>query len=299
MRILIAEPSRIGRAIVSVMLAGDGHELVCCSSAEEALQKLCSDVEFDVLITAIEFASMSGFELCWEARLQLGPHQPFHVIVLSSSQDEQKLAEALDCGADDFISKPPRKSELLARLRAASRLLTVQRELIKLASFDSLTGLRNRRSFFEELEKCQQLRSPMSVIMLDIDHFKQVNDRHGHDAGDDVLREVSRRMLEVNKNFARLGGEEFALFLQLPLAASGDIAELVREAIARTPFETCAGPLPITASFGVAERNPGASFESVLKEADVALYAAKSGGRNRVILSRSISEAELTHLNVA
>lgn len=299
MRILLAEPSRIGRTIVANMVTVDGHDIVCSGDADEALAFMRSGQEFDVLITAIEFASVSGFELCWEAKLSAEANRPVYVIVLSSSRDELKLVEALDSGADDFISKPPRQSELLARLRAAGRLLAAQHDLIRLANFDSLTGLRNRRSFFDELEKCAPLSAAMSVVMLDVDHFKQVNDRHGHDAGDDVLREIGRRALLIDKGFSRLGGEEFGLLVREPLLSAGEVAEHLRKTIMETPFSTCAGELAVTASIGVAERMPGASFENVLKEADVALYASKSGGRNRVTLSRSAPDSGIMHLNVA
>lgn len=299
MRILLAEPSRIGRTIVANMVTVDGHDIVCSGDADEALAFMRAGREFDVLITAIEFANVSGFELCWEAKLSAEGSRPVYIIVLSSSRDELKLVEALDSGADDFISKPPRQSELLARLRAAGRLLAAQHDLIRLANFDSLTGLRNRRSFFDELEKCLPLTTAMSIVMLDVDHFKQVNDRHGHDAGDDVLREIGRRALLIDKGFSRLGGEEFGLLVREPLLSAGEVAERLRKTIMETPFTTCAGELAITASIGVAERMPDASFETVLKEADVALYASKSGGRNRVTLSRSAPDSGIMHLNVA
>ncbi len=290
MRVVVAEPSRIGRAILTKMLADDGYDVVCFESAELALERLRSEADVDVLITAVEFATMSGLELCWEARIMIDRDNPVYIIVLSSSQDELKLVEALDCGADDFINKPPRKSELLARLRSASRLLQAQRELAHLASYDSLTGLKNRRAFFEELDRYRETSTTMSVVIFDVDYFKQVNDRHGHDAGDDVLREIGRRLVGFDRNFARLGGEEFGLLVKGPLEAAGTIAEAVRVGIAAVPFETCSGVLPITASLGVAERKPGAPFELALKDADVALYASKSNGRNCVTLARHGTE---------
>jgi two-component system cell cycle response regulator len=300
MRILLAEPSRIGRAIVANMVTADGHEVVCSGDADVALAFMRSGEDFDVLITAIEFANVSGFELCWEAKLSADQNRPVYVIVLSSSRDELKLVEALDCGADEFITKPPRQSELLARLRAAGRLLNAQHELIRLANFDSLTNLRNRRSFFEILEKSAPETTPMCVMMLDVDHFKQVNDKHGHEAGDDVLREIGRRALTIDKGFSRLGGEEFGLLVKAPLLTAGEIAEAIRKIIGATPFETCSGSLPVTASIGVAERSLGAPFENALKEADVALYASKSGGRNRVTLSRSAADSGgIMHFNVS
>ncbi len=290
MKVLVAEPSRIGRTIVTRMLVDDGYEVICCDTAEAALECLGADETFDVLITAVEFATMSGLELCWQTRILTDKDRPIYIVVLSSSQDELKLVEALDCGADDFINKPPRKSELLARLRAASRLLQAQRELVYLASYDSLTGLRNRRSFFEDLGRFEALDAAASIMMLDIDYFKQVNDRHGHDAGDDVLREMGQRLVAFDKGFARLGGEEFGLMIKGPITAAGEMAEAIRRKIAATPFQTCSGPLPVTASIGVAERLGRDKFEHVLKDADIALYASKSAGRNCVTLSRSGGE---------
>ncbi|OYU50183.1 MAG: diguanylate cyclase response regulator [Rhizobiales bacterium PAR1] len=299
MRILLAEPSRIGRTIVANMLSADGHEIVCSGDADEALAFMRSGQEFDVLITAIEFATISGFELCWEAKLCTDNARPVYVIVLSSSRDELKLVEALDSGADDYITKPPRASELLARLRAAGRLLAAQNDLIRLASYDSLTNLRNRRSFFEELEKNSFASAPVSILMLDVDHFKQINDRYGHDIGDEVLRVIARRASAIDKQFSRLGGEEFGLLVHAPLHIAGEVAERIRFAIADEPFETAAGPLTVTASIGVAERLPGSNFEDAMREADVALYASKSGGRNRVTLSRNTSDSGILHFNVA
>jgi diguanylate cyclase (GGDEF)-like protein len=304
MRIVIAEPSSIGRRIIAGIIEPDGHEIVCSGDAEAALDFIRSGRDYDVLITAIEFTVMSGFELCWEAKLAVAENRPVYVIVLSSSRDEAKLVEALDCGADEFVSKPPRASELLARLRAAGRILTQQRELIRLASYDSLTGLRNRRSFFEELERAAVMDHAFSVLMLDLDHFKRINDGHGHDAGDDVLREFARRAIEIGRNTARLGGEEFGLIIKAPIERAGEIAEALRHAIAARPFATCAGPLPVTASLGLAESRPGISADMLMKEADIALYASKSAGRNRVTLSRSnsvsgLGKVSLTELSLA
>ena len=287
MHILVAEPKMAEMAELTAMLAQDGHDLVCHGDANAALKSLRSEQDFDVLITAVNFTSLSGFELSWEARLLAGQGRPIYVIMMSPTGDEQQLVEALDCGADDFITSPLCKTELLARLRAAARLLHAQRDLIRLAFFDSLTGLRNRRSFFEKLEKFGDVTEPVSVLMLDVDHFKKINDTYGHEVGDDVLREMGRRLTGFDKAFARLGGEEFALLLKSPLRLAADQAERLRILIAGTPFETGAGPLAITASIGVAGRLPGPGIENLMKDADIALYAAKANGRNCVSVARS------------
>ncbi len=286
MRILLAEPSKIGRMILTQMLEGDGHQVLTCDSGESALEILEADEAIDVLLTAIEFLGMSGLELCWSARLLSGTTRPLCIIVMSASTDELKLAEALDTGADDFIGKPPRKTELLARLRSGKRMLDAQRELIRIASFDALTGLRNRRMFFEMIAEAEAKPEIASVLVLDIDYFKQVNDRHGHDGGDAVLQEVARRLVQIDSRFARIGGEEFALLVRGPIEMSAVIAEKARREIALLPVKLPSTELNVTISVGVAQRNPGMTFEQAMKDADIALYASKSGGRNRVTLAR-------------
>lgn len=286
MRILLAEPSKIGRSIIVQMLEADGHVVASCATAEQALSLLEGDDTIDVLITAIEFLEMSGLELCWSARILAGPQRPLHIVVMSASTDEMKLAEALDTGADDFISKPPKKTELLARLRSAQRMLDAQKQLIRVASFDSLTNLRNRRVFFEALEEEEKSTAVSSVLVLDIDYFKQVNDRYGHDGGDLVLKEVANRLRKVDQRFARIGGEEFALLVKGPIEKAAVIAETVRREIAVLPIKLPTCEMSTSISVGVAQRMPGTPMNDVMKDADVALYAAKSGGRNRVTLAR-------------
>lgn len=291
MRILVAEPSRIGRTILARLLEDGGHYSLTAETAEEALAMLEADPSIDMLLTSIEFIGMSGFELCWAARLIAGKARPLFIVVMSASSDEKKLEEALDSGADDFISKPPRKTELLARLRSGSRMLEVQRELFRLASFDSLTGLWNRRAFFEQIEEEAAQARQASVLILDVDHFKQVNDRFGHDGGDLVLAEVARRLKASHGQFARIGGEEFALLMPGSLEEAGKLAELIRRDIAAEPILLPEQPLAVTVSIGVATRAPGASFDETIKDADIALYASKTGGRNRVTLARTAGNA--------
>ncbi len=285
MHVLLAEPSRLGRRLVAQILEGQGHTVTCCDDGARAVAALHGDTTIDVVITALELPTMTGFELCWEARLLANQNRPLYVIALSSSHDEGKLVEALDTGADDFINKPPRPSELGARLRAADRVISAQRELLRLAMFDALTGLRNRRSFFELLGKSIAADDLLSVIAFDIDHFKRINDGLGHDVGDQVLREVARRCQPFG-DVARLGGEEFGLLVHGAVDVAGVVAEQLRRIIERPAFEATEGPFQVTASFGVARRLPGDSMELVLKNADVALYASKSAGRNRVTLAR-------------
>jgi diguanylate cyclase (GGDEF)-like protein len=211
---------------------------------------------------------------------------------MSSSIDKSKLGEALDSGADDFISKPPVPDELYARLRAAERLGAMQRELVRLASVDPLTGLHNRRVFFElaegARERCAE-RGALTAIMLDIDHFKRINDLYGHDVGDQAIAAVAKAAATENAVIGRLGGEEFAILLEgRTLADGAAIAEHLRARMAALRFETVSGAMTLTVSFGVSERKPGDSIDDLLKRADVALYAAKTSGRNRVVAADAV-----------
>jgi diguanylate cyclase (GGDEF)-like protein len=161
----------------------------------------------------------------------------------------------------------------------------MQRELARLATTDPLTGALNRRAFFERSGiACDDARpgSPISAIMMDLDHFKKINDSFGHAVGDDVLRKVASFATNQGEIFGRLGGEEFAMIVRGHKQKALDIAEMLREGIAARPIETPKGRVDITCSFGVAEWQSGDAMDDLLSRADAALYVAKAEGRNRV-----------------
>ena len=149
MRVALVDPSRTTLLIVGRMLEARGHEVVAFDDALAALAQIKADPCIDAVITSAELKAMSGVELCWETRLLATCRRPIYVLMMSSHYDQKSLIEALDSGADDFIGKPPLAEELYARLRAAERIIEMQRELIRLATIDPLTGLCNRRGFFE------------------------------------------------------------------------------------------------------------------------------------------------------
>jgi diguanylate cyclase (GGDEF)-like protein len=293
MRIVLADPSRTVQKAVTRLLQERGHEVLGFADGREALASLRNDDTIDMLITSTEPLGMSGFELCWECRLIATARRPIYILMMSANRDQNLLCEALDSGADDFIGKPPVPEELFARIRAGERLLCLERDLRKLASTDPLTGALNRRAFFAEAsEAVQNARAgaPLSVVMMDIDHFKSINDRHGHDCGDEALRSAARAAMSERYPFGRLGGEEFALLM--PGCGSQEavaLAERVRLKIAAIEVETGGAPLKMTCSFGVGERLPDDSIDHLLKRADIALYEAKTGGRNRVVVHDTVS----------
>jgi two-component system, cell cycle response regulator len=291
MRIVLADPSRIGLKLMSKMLVDGGHEVLPFSDGAAALECLQGDDRVDVLMTSFEVPNVSGLELCWEGRLIASSHRPLYVIAMSSSHDRERLVEALDSGADDFITKPPVQTELYARLRSAERVTCAQRELVRLATLDALTGMPNRRAFFERAGEVSLRRkgsAPVSMVMFDIDHFKRVNDTWGHDVGDIVLKAVAEVVMRCPGRAGRLGGEEFGLLLEgWDILDAYHEAERLRVAIQDSRIEAPDGPLGITISLGVAEHVVGQSVDQLLKNADVALYAAKTSGRNRTIATQS------------
>jgi two-component system cell cycle response regulator len=288
MRILLVDPSRTALKIVTRLLEGGDHQVCAFTDEVEALDYLGRDPDVDALLTSVELGQMSGLELCWQARIVAGDRRPLYIIVMSSNYERGHLIEALDSGADDFIGKPPVAEELYARLRAASRVVGMQRDLIRLASTDPLTGAFNRRAFFRIAgEACERAAAgtPMSAIMMDIDHFKKINDVHGHDVGDLVLRGVADEAGRIDGVvFGRLGGEEFGMVLEGRNAAQAHVvADGLRVLMTQLSFPSSKGAVTLTCSFGVTEYRPGDAIDTMLKRADVALYEAKTGGRNRVI----------------
>jgi two-component system cell cycle response regulator len=286
MRIALVDPSRTTRLIVTRMLGARGHDVVPFADEREALREIQRDLRIDALITSAELTHMTGLELCWETRLLATCKRPIYVLVMSSQYDQRNLVEALDSGADDFIGKPPLAEELFARLRAAERIASMQRELLRLATTDPLTGLCNRRGFFEQAMEARARTIPdgnLSAILLDIDNFKQINDSYGHDAGDEAIRACAQAARFDEAVTGRLGGDEFALLLeQRTLPEAIEIAEDLRRRLASRPFDTGKGRIRLTWSVGVGEAQPHDTIDQLLARADAALYSAKAGGRNRV-----------------
>jgi len=298
MQIVLADASRIALRMLTTLLEARGHVVHAVTDGAEALKLITDNAEIDALITSIELTSLTGFELSWEVRLlSVARHRPLYIIVMSASSDEKTISEALDSGADDFIRKPPSATALYARLRAAERLIGSETELIRLADRDPLTELLNRRAFFTGCE-CAIGRAQvgrLSAIMADIDHFKQVNDRYGHDVGDQVIRAVAHEASLMSKLVGRLGGEEFAILLEGESAEMDfELAEGLRAKCSQIKFEFGTQSLAITCSLGVARWTPDTSIDELLRSADSALYDAKRGGRNQVVGAKVPSDPDPT-----
>ena len=216
MRIALVEPSRTVWRIITGIIEPWGHEICPFVDAPEALEFLRSEKNVRALISSTELASTSGIQLVSDARALAAARRPLYIILMSSSDERSRMVDALDNGADDFMSKPPALEELRARLRAADRITSMQAELITLATTDSLTGLLTRRAFVETGESLLTRVSTahsLSVLICDLDAFKAINDTHGHEIGDLVLRKVSEEAKLFDVPAGRLGGEELAFLI--------------------------------------------------------------------------------------
>lgn len=293
--VLVCESSQVQLRILSEAVREAGYEVHTASSADDALA-LLNLMPVDIFLTGIEVGSTSGLEACWA--LKSNPEtETIYTIVVTASGQEKRLEESLDAGADDFIRKPVNMTELRARLRAASRLVRMQKQFRYMAETDALTGAANRRAFMQyldvQVDRARRQDTPMATVMVDLDHFKRTNDTYGHAVGDRVLIETVKQVqscLRDRDMMGRLGGEEFAVVL--PGAVAGTAiaaAERLRRAVSDVDVRVDNGDrIPVTASLGVSileHDDMMATAEGLLQAADEALYAAKAGGRDRVVLA--------------
>jgi diguanylate cyclase (GGDEF)-like protein len=282
-RIVVAEDSALLRAVACRTLVEHDYEVHPAVDGVEALA-LVRDHRPDVLLCDVTMPKLDGYGVL--AALRADPAiADTPVVFLTSQTRSDQAAEGLRRGAYDYLRKPFDAVELIARMQAAVRTKRLQDELQRLASSDMLTGLTNRRRGAEALETAVQ-RGGASVALLDIDHFKSINDTHGHEAGDLVLVDVSARLRAITgpeEVVARWGGEEF-LFIAGPGDRAGQLADLAHAAVRSEPVAVSGAVLAVTLSAGwSASSGPDDDIGALLRRADIALYAAKEGGRDRVV----------------
>jgi diguanylate cyclase (GGDEF)-like protein len=296
MRILIADDEPVSRRLLEETLVRLGHDVVAVENGADAQSALLAPGGPHLAILDWMMPGPDGLAVCRAVRQRGAPY--VYVILLTARNRPEDMLVALDAEVDDFLTKPFDILELRARLRSAARvldlqegLLRTQEELRRLATHDHLTELSNRRAVVDrlalEMRRAARELMPLSVVIVDLDHFKRINDTYGHGAGDVLLREAARRLRSVlrsHDSLGRYGGEEFLLVL--PGCSEGDawdVAERARTAIASAPVTTGDLVLPMTASFGLASvAEPDEDPDDLIERADRALYRAKAGGRNRV-----------------
>jgi diguanylate cyclase (GGDEF)-like protein len=291
-RVLVADDSRVARSLLRAQLAARGYEVTEAADGDQALQLARSEAP-DVVLLDIELPGEDGFEVL--ARMKADPelrHVP--VVFLTRRTGTDDVVRGLECGAQDYLRKPVEASELVARIHAAVRAKTLQdrlrsanAELERSASTDPLTGLYNRRIVDEELKRLVSRATrhghPFVLVMLDVDHFKLINDSHGHQTGDAALVIVAQRLrqaLDREDMLGRWGGEEFVVLAPEARVLQGSgLSERLCHAVARRAVAPHGIQIALTVSAGYAMWRPGDDGDALLRRADSGLYAAKSAGR--------------------
>lgn len=292
--------------ILSVWLEKAGFPVRTAKDGRQALAAVEAECP-DFLVTDWEMPRMNGLELCSRVREMQLPHYVYILFVTVKSSPNEIIA-GLENGADDFLTKPVDQGQMLARLRAGSRIIDLEHRLSLMARTDSLTGLMTQRNFYEVLAKewsrSTRLHLPLSCVMLDLDFFKRVNDVHGHPAGDAVLKAVGELLAKncrTSDSVARYGGEEFCVMLpetnELDAAAW---AERVRGQLAAMTVPYGDKLLRVTGSFGTAQRHDDTTTaEQLVDLADQALLCAKQSGRDGVVRYESLSDGDELELQEA
>lgn len=297
MRVLIADDDPVSRRFLERILAKWGYEAVCVEDGDEAWAVLASDDPPRLALFDWMMPGMEGTELC--RALRADTNRPYTYVVLVTARDSrQDSLDGFGAGADEYLTKPIDLDQLEVRLRAGRRIVELQEQLIAArealryqAEHDQLTGLPSRAHMTvlleNELDRSKRMRTPVAVLMCDVDHFKNVNDTWGHAIGDAVLRGIAARLRGGCRRYdtvGRFGGEEFMAVLPgCTGETAADVAERLRVAVASKPLHTSAGDIAMAVSIGVASSEiNGWTSAPIVHAADVALYAAKRGGRNRV-----------------
>ena len=308
--VLVIDPSASNRALICECLRQLPEvRTMATGDSEQALQMVRETWPSLILLDTTQ-QDINGIELtkiirAWElSRTETGISPWTPIVFLSSVTDEDTLAQGILAGGDDFLCKPVSEVVLLAKVRAMLRISTrqqeiceVHRQLKEVANLDSLTGIPNRRHFDDTLaiewKRCLRNEIPLSIVLSDVDFFKQFNDIYGHQAGDFCLKAVasslSESLFRIEDTVARYGGEEFVAILP---GTDANGAYAVAERMRQSARDLC---IPhergidghVSCSFGVASTHPSADMapQQLIKTADTSLYAAKSAGRNRVILN--------------
>jgi diguanylate cyclase (GGDEF)-like protein len=309
-KILLAEDSPVYRRLIESHLQECGFDFVYAKDGKEAWKILVQKDAPRLALLDWVLPEIDGIELCRRLRGRQEDVPYTYAILLTVKNRKQEMLEAMEAGADDFLAKPFDPPELKARLFVGKRIVELQQKLVSAnnalhfaACHDFLTGVWNRGEIVaflqRELSRARRDVTPVSIVLADVDHFKKINDKLGHEAGDCVLKEIARRLsasLREYDGVGRYGGEEFLLVIPgCDLATSVRRANQIRESISLQPISTPAGETTVTLSMGVTIAESPADMEQLVNRADIALYKAKHNGRNRVEQSEAASKSVANH----
>lgn len=290
--ILAIDDAKDVLALLEFELSDEGYHVIVAENGSTGLAIL-SHEKIDLILLDIVMPNMSGLEVLKQIKNDKAL-KDIPVIMLSASEQSDDIVLSLDLGADDFVSKPYISEVLLARIRTSLRLREKNRELEQMALTDFLTGINNRRQFYAlsnaALSKNNRVQSGLTIALMDIDHFKHINDTYGHDIGDQVLVEFSKVLAGFFREYdivGRVGGEEFCVCLPDTNVEKGfQACERFRKEFSRHPISVSVEgqvfKLNVKVSIGVTESLGKSELEMLIKQADKALYMAKNKGRDNV-----------------
>src|ERR671925_675237 len=298
--ILVIEDHPDQRDLLAIVLQREGYRVITAANGLEALEKL-EGQHVQIALSDIMMPKMDGFELINKIRSNPALKHIYLILITARIQEGDRV-RGLDLGADDYITKPFSFSELLARVRVGSRVVQYQQHLEYQTQVDSLTGLFNRRAFekkvHEEFERAKRYHNPLSLLILDIDNFKTINDTYGHHGGDAALVRISETLREKTRQSdfsCRYGGEEFVLILpETDQESALQVASKVHEEIRLSTFGTPNRPFALTVSVGLSSTSSKhySEWQEMLEDADQALYLAKNSGKDRIEICASEKKIE-------
>ena len=308
-QVLIAEDDPMFRHLLQARLQSWGYEVFAVENGTQAWDLLEAQVSPDLLILDRMMPGIDGIELCRRIRSRCCDRYQY-ILLISGKDEKSEIVEGLDAGADDYLTKPFDIGELHARIRAGNRVLLLQRNLIKAlqalryeATHDDLTGVWSRGAALHllksELERGVRSGRGTGVLLIDLDHFKNVNDTYGHLSGDAVLKKTASRISIALRSYdvvGRYGGEEFIVVLsQCNRETLVPLAERIRQAVAESPVSAEGFEIPVTASIGGTSCARALDEFALLATADSALYEAKRSGRNRAVIATNPSPTSFSH----
>ena len=306
MKILIADDEALSRRLLEKTLTRAGYEVTTVENGRLAVEQLSRPDGPRLALLDWVMPELDGPGVCREVRkLQEKQEQAYvFMVLLTSKESKEDIVAGLESGSDDYLTKPFNVEELKARLRTGERILNLEDRLVEArgqmrfkATHDALTSIWNRGVIMDllgrELSRSQREATCTVILLGDVDHFKSVNDTHGHPVGDEVLQEIARRLLLCVRSYdfvGRYGGEEFLLILNncKPQFAEAR-AEEIRKAVSSHPIHSASGSLQVTMSFGLLLSDDWGvrPVEELLNQVDAALYSAKAAGRNCVRLAKA------------
>ena len=309
LKVLVVEDSKVTLKVLCNFLERMDIKHPLTAETGAAALEICRSERPDIILLDAQLPDIDGFDIAKQIRAKEQKDDWTAIIFLTSMTKDEDLARGIEVGGDDYLMKPVSEVVLHAKVRAMRRLVEMQRELVdvghqlnaankelqRLSTTDGLTGIANRRLFDElskrEWRRCERMKKPIALVMVDVDYFKLFNDEYGHQAGDDCLRavaaQVARAAPRASDLAARYGGEEFVLVLgETDADGARWVAENIRQRVSELGITHITPQRRVTISCGVASIQPakGLSLDGLLRTADNALYLAKGTGRDRVVV---------------